>query len=126
MNTGRGYAEAGFRNHSTGGTFRHGIQNGFGEWAGLMERERATNTLPVVEENLHVEKREVSRGKVRVHTVADTVEELVRETLEEQQVEVTRTPIDEVVTTRPSVRTEDGVVIVQSLRKSSLSKSALS
>ena len=71
-----------------------------------------TGAVPLVEEKLRVAKRQVSTGKVRVHSDVDTVEELVRETLEEERVEVTRVPINEVVTAIPSVRTESGVVIV--------------
>jgi len=71
-----------------------------------------TGALPLVEEKLRVAKRQVSTGKVRVRSVVDTVEELVRETLVEEKVEVTRVPINEVVTKIPSVRTESGVVIV--------------
>ena len=71
-----------------------------------------TGALPLVEEKLRVAKRQVSTGKVRVRSVVETVEELVRETLVEEKVEVTRVPINEVVTKIPSVRTESGVVIV--------------
>jgi len=77
-----------------------------------MAERGTTSALPLVEEKLRVAKRQVSTGKVRVHSVVDTVEELVRETLEEERVEVTRVPINEVVTAIPSVRTESGVVIV--------------
>jgi uncharacterized protein (TIGR02271 family) len=77
-----------------------------------MADEHETEAVPLVEEEMRVDKRQVPTGKVRVHTVLDTVEEVVRDTLEEQQVEVTRVPIDKVVSTKPSVRTEHGVVIV--------------
>src|SRR5690606_13391557 len=49
---------------------------------------------------------------VRVTTVTDTVEELARATLEAETVEVTRVPVDKLVDAPPSVRTENGVVIV--------------
>ena len=68
--------------------------------------------LPLAEEVLHLAKQEVSTGKVRVHTVVDTEEQFVRETLEQHTVEVTRIPKNEVLDAVPTVRTENGVVIV--------------
>ena len=47
-----------------------------------------------------------------MHTLVDTEEKFVRETLEQRSVEVTRVPKDEVVDVVPTVRTENGVVIV--------------
>jgi uncharacterized protein (TIGR02271 family) len=82
------------------------------ETGGLMAVPDKTEALPLVEETLRVRKRQVSAGKVRVHSVIDTIDELVRETLQEEKVEVSRVPINEVVTVIPSVRTENGVVIV--------------
>src|SRR5215207_8835099 len=68
--------------------------------------------LPLTEEVLHLSKQEVSTGKVRVHTVVDTEEKFVRETLEQRSVEVTRVPKNEVLDVVPNVRTENGVIIV--------------
>ena len=68
--------------------------------------------LPLTEEVLHLSKQEISTGKVRVHTVVDTEEKFVRETLEQRSVEVTRIPKNEVLVAVPTVRTENGVVIV--------------
>jgi stress response protein YsnF len=77
-----------------------------------MVDERETEAVPLVKEELRVDKWQVSTGKVQVHTVVDTAEDVIRETLDEKQVEVTRVPINKVVSTKPSVRTEDGVIIV--------------
>lgn len=68
--------------------------------------------LPLTEETVDVDKRERVTGKVQVRTVTDTVEELARATLQTEAVEVTRVPVDRVVDAPPSVRTENGVVIV--------------
>ena len=73
--------------------------------------------IPLVEEELRVGKREVSRGTVRVRTVVDTVEELARATLEGEKVDVTRVPVDKVVDTPPAVRTENDVTIVPILEE---------
>ncbi len=69
------------------------------------------------EQVLHLSKQEVSTGKVRVHTLVDTKEKFVRETLEQRRVEVTRVPKNEVVDVVPTVRTENGVVIVPVLEE---------
>ena len=49
--------------------------------------------IPLVEEELRVDKRTTTTGKVRVRTVVDTVEEVARADLEEERVEVTRVPV---------------------------------
>src|SRR3954464_5408834 len=51
------------------------------------KREEVT-VLPIVEETLHVSKREVVTGRVRVRTVTDLSEERVRQELSGQHVEV--------------------------------------
>ena len=71
-----------------------------------------SSTIPLVEEELRLDKRDVVTGKVRVRTVVDVVEELAQASLQEETVEVTRVPIDRMVDEAPAVRTEDGVTIV--------------
>jgi stress response protein YsnF len=68
--------------------------------------------IPIVEEKAHLEKREVTTGKVRVHTRVDVVQETVRASLEEEIVEVTRVPINREIDHAPEVRTENGVTII--------------
>lgn len=75
------------------------------------------HVIPIVEETWRVEKREVSKGKVRIRTVVDTVEELARATIEEETVEVTRVPVGRVVTEAPTVRTDGDVTIVPVLEE---------
>jgi uncharacterized protein (TIGR02271 family) len=74
-------------------------------------------TIPLIEETLRVDKREVAAGRVRVRTVADTVEEVARATLDEEKVEVTRVPIDREIEAAPAVRTEGDVVIIPVLEE---------
>ncbi len=74
-------------------------------------------SIPLVEETLRVDKREVTAGRVRVRSVTDSVEELARATLDEETVEVTRVPVGREVDTAPAVRTEGGVVIVPVLEE---------
>lgn len=83
-----------------------------------MTNDKTTReTIPLIEETLRVEKREVAAGRVRVRTVADTVEEIARATLDEEKVEVTRVPIDREIEVAPGVRTEGDVVIVPVLEE---------
>jgi hypothetical protein len=56
-------------------------------------------TIPVVEETAFVDKREIETGKVKVHTVVENSEQIVREALSARNVKVTRVPVDQVVTT---------------------------
>jgi uncharacterized protein (TIGR02271 family) len=62
------------------------------------EVEREKKVLPVVEEELHVGKREVLKGKVRVysHVTETPVEEKVR--LREEHAKVERRPVDRLLT----------------------------
>jgi stress response protein YsnF len=79
--------------------------------------ETTADVIPLVEEDLRVSKRQAVTGRVRVRTVVDTVEEVARETLHSETVEVTRVPIDREVTEAPAVRTEGDVTIVPVLEE---------
>ena len=82
-----------------------------------MTDEQSGEAVPLLVEELRVEKRSVATGKVRVRSVVDCVEEVARATLEEQRVDVTRVPIGKEITEAPSVRTEGDVVIVPVLEE---------
>ena len=82
-----------------------------------MTDERARDAVPLLSEELRIEKRNVSTGKVRVRSVVDVVDEVARATLEEQRVEVTRVPVGREVDEAPSVRTEGDVTIVPILEE---------
>jgi uncharacterized protein (TIGR02271 family) len=77
-----------------------------------MADERTGEVLPLLQEELHVNKRSVVTGKVRVRSLVDEVEDVARAALTEEHVEVTRIPIGREVETAPSVRTEGDVTIV--------------
>lgn len=68
--------------------------------------------LPLLEEEVRIAKRVVETGRVRIRTVVDTIEEQARAVLGGEHVDIERVPVDRVVDVAPSVRTEDGVVIV--------------
>ena len=82
-----------------------------------MTDKQAVETVPLVEEELRVERRSLVTGKVRVRSVVDEVDEIARATLEEEQVQVTRVPIEREVTQRPAVRQEGDVTIVPLLEE---------
>ncbi len=73
--------------------------------------------LPLLEEELRVEKRQVSTGKVRIRSVVETFEDSAAAVLEGERVDVTRVPIDRVVDEAPAIRTEGGVTIVPILEE---------
>lgn len=76
-----------------------------------------TEVIPITEEELRLDKREVTTGKVRVRTSVDVETELVKATLEGETVEVTRVPVDRIVESAPEVRTENDVTIIPILEE---------
>ena len=73
--------------------------------------------VPLAREELRLGKRETSKGKVRVQTVVETVEELARATLEEESLDVQRVPVGKVVAEPPGIRTEGEVTIIPVLKE---------
>lgn len=68
--------------------------------------------IPLVEEEVQIGKRVVSRGKVRIRTVTETSHEMARATLRGEEVDVQRVPVDRVVDAVPEIRNEGDLVIV--------------
>jgi uncharacterized protein (TIGR02271 family) len=68
--------------------------------------------IPLAEEELRVDKRTVTTGKVRIRTIVDVETELARATLDGEKVEVTRVPVDRMVDQPPDIRTENDVTII--------------
>lgn len=79
--------------------------------------DEAGTTLPLLEEQVRVTKRDVVTEKVRVKTVVETTEELVRAELDTEHVTVTRVPVDRIVDAAPGIRTEGDVTIVPVLEE---------
>jgi stress response protein YsnF len=71
-----------------------------------------TIAIPLVEERLLTGKREVETGKVRVRTMIDEHETIVREQLARGTVEVERVPMHVEVSEIPPVREEGDTLIV--------------
>ena len=71
--------------------------------------------LPIIEEQLQLDKREVVTGRVRVRTITDSSEELLRQELQGERLEIVRVPLDVLVepgAAPPQVRTEGNVTIL--------------
>jgi uncharacterized protein (TIGR02271 family) len=68
--------------------------------------------IELAEEQLRVSKREVERGRVVIRTRVEEREEIAEATLRQEDVTVERVPIGRLVEAAPSVREEDGVLIV--------------
>ena len=75
------------------------------------------DSIPLVEEQLSVEKRQVATGKVRVRTETEIIEETVRVDLAREDVEVTRVRLDRVVESAPPIRTDGETTIIPVLEE---------
>lgn len=64
------------------------------------------------EEQVEIRKREIERGRVVIHTHVEEREEFAEANLRQDEVTVERVPVGIPVETVPSVREEDGVLIV--------------
>ena len=76
-----------------------------------MADDRET-VVPLHEETVSVDTHRVERGRVRVTTRVAEHEEIVRQALEQEDVEVTRVPVDREVDTRPDIRQEGDTTII--------------
>jgi uncharacterized protein (TIGR02271 family) len=80
----------------------------------------AQAVIELVEETARIEKRIVEKGRVRVSTRTETSEQVLRETLRGDAVEVTRVPVDRVIAegeAAPQVRNEGGLTIIPVLEE---------
>lgn len=79
--------------------------------------EETHETVPLAEETVSVSRDEVVTGRVRVKTRTEAEDQLVEAELSEDHVEVTRVPVDRVVESPPSIRTEGDVTIIPVLEE---------
>ncbi len=68
--------------------------------------------IPLVEEEAVVSKRRVESGRVRVRTIVEQHEQLVRAELARDEVQVDRIPVDREIEAIPPIREEGGAIIV--------------
>ena len=76
------------------------------------DRSAKADTLQLVEEQVELQKRQVVTGRVDVRTVTETINELVKTTVQDQTVEVTRVTINRQVDVAPSIRTDGDVTVI--------------
>lgn len=76
-----------------------------------------TVTIPLVEEELAVEKMVVPDGRVEVRTRTEVEKENLDVDLVQQDVEIERIPLNQVVDTAPPVRTEGETTIIPVLEE---------
>ena len=79
--------------------------------------ERDSATIPLMEEEVHVAKREVVTGRIRVRTMVETLDAVVREELDREHVTVSRVPVDRYVDVAPTPRTEGELTIIPVLEE---------
>jgi stress response protein YsnF len=77
-----------------------------------MDNDNASPKIPLTEEELRLEKRSVVTGRVRVKTVVDNFEQIVKESLKTERLETTRVEIGKEIDTVPSVRTEGDTTVI--------------
>ena len=76
------------------------------------ERDQIEGRIPLVEEQVHVSKRAVETGRVRVRTITEERQALVRDELVKGEVQVERVTLDIPVDDMPDVRTEGDTIVV--------------
>jgi uncharacterized protein (TIGR02271 family) len=76
-----------------------------------MSKETST-IIPIIEEELLVEKRVVESGGVKVSKHVHEHEEVIDEPLRQEQVTVERHPVNQRVETAPSIRREGTTLII--------------
>ena len=69
-------------------------------------------TIPVLEERLRIDKRQVTTGLAKVHVTVSEHDEAVEALLTRQDVVVDRVPVGTFVTEAPAVRQEGDTIIV--------------
>ena len=73
--------------------------------------------IPVLEERLHVGKRQVESGRARVHITVSEHEQAIEAMLMRQDVAVERVPIGRDVAEPPPVRTEGDTIVIPVLEE---------
>jgi len=68
--------------------------------------------IPLAEETLHLTKRLVETGRVRVSLTTEVIQEQVRETVRTRRAEITRVPVNREVSEIPPNRQDADVLII--------------
>lgn len=92
------------------GTFRLGV-------AFSALREGVEIVLPIVEEQLTLDKRVRETGRVRLHKIVETRQETLDEPLLREEVEIERVPVGEYVNAPVAIRQEGDVTVIPVLEE---------
>lgn len=71
-----------------------------------------TTVIPVVQEQAHIHKEQVESGKVHVQKKVTEVEKILEVPLMQEQYEVRRVPVDQLVDEHPPIREEGDHLII--------------
>ena len=82
-----------------------------------MQSDDVAEVIPVLQEFIHVEKREFESGRVVVHKTVSERDETVEILLREQDLDVERVPVGQVVAEAPQTRQEGDTLIVPILEE---------
>ena len=74
--------------------------------------QNAATVIPVIEEQIVVDKYVIERGKVRVSKRISEHEEIVDEPLFHEEVRVERVPVNQIVESAPPVRNEGDTLVI--------------
>ena len=83
----------------------------------MTEHAEREGSIPLVEEQVDIGKRETERGRVIIRTHVEEREELADIVLRQEEVSVERVPVGMPVDSAPPVREENGVLIVPVLEE---------
>ncbi|RDC63565.1 YsnF/AvaK domain-containing protein [Adhaeribacter pallidiroseus] len=76
------------------------------------ESEKTIRTIPVIEETVHIGKKIVETGRVRIVKTVNEEEAVVEAALLQEEVQVERVPVNQYIETPPQVRYEGDVMII--------------
>jgi stress response protein YsnF len=79
--------------------------------------ETKVGRVPIVEETAQLQKQQVAEKRVRISTKTEVVEELVRDNLLTEEIEIDRVPVNRAVEIAPKVRVEGDVTVVPVLEE---------
>lgn len=80
-------------------------------------KQQDEKIIPVLEETARVIKHDAPAAKVSVRTITEEYDDVVRDVLKHESVDVQRVAVGREVASAPPVRTEDGVTIVPVLEE---------
>ena len=78
----------------------------------MQKTTTSDQTVELYEEQAFVERREIETGRVVVETKVETKQHVVEAILRQENVDVERVPINQIVDQVPSIREVDGVLII--------------